>query len=191
MRDLPSDQLERVVRAAARGDDAAWRTLIGLFGERVFALLHTNCRDPDLAEEITQSVFVTVHDKLPGYQDTGRFKSWLFQIAMNRLRDEMRRRSRHARPVGGAEALEPLAGGALGYQALDPAVAVALTAALESLPDADHTLIQLRHTAGLSFREVADLLGEPIGTLLARHHRAMGKLRVALESTGIRLEDTQ
>lgn len=192
MQELPADRLEQLVRRAGRGDAVAWRDLVTLFSPRVYALMLARCRDQDLAEEITQAVFVTVAEKLAGYRDLGRFRSWIFQIAMNRLRDEVRRRGRHAKPAGGAEDLDALSGMAtLGYGDVSPEALKALPAALSVLSEAERQVVHLRHMAGMSYQAIAELHGEPLGTLLARHHRAMAKLRQALQDSGITLEELQ
>lgn len=192
MQELPAERLEQLVRRAALGDADAWRDLLAAFAPRVFALLLARCRDPELAEEITQSVFVSVAEKLSAYRDLGRFRSWIFQIAMNRLRDEIRRRGRHAKAAGGADELDEFAGAApLGYQDASPEALKALSVALGALNEAERQVVHLRHVAGMSYQEIADLHGEPLGTLLARHHRAIAKLRHTLEESGITLEDLQ
>lgn len=179
--------LADILSRAARGDAAAWRAIVDEYSRRVYGLLRSQGADPDLAEEITQSVFCTLAAKLPGYVEGGRFESWLFRIAMNRLRDDARRRRRHARPAGEAEVLEGLAGPA---PEPEPARAdaddlSALRAAVARLSPSDREIIDLRHVGGMSFKQMAEHLGEPLGTLLARHHRAIGKLRAALEGAGI------
>ena len=82
---------------ASRGDEAAWQSLVEEFAPRIFGLLRAQRIDADLAEELTQSVFATLVEKLAGYTEQGQFEAWIFRVAMNRLRDEMRRRSRHAK----------------------------------------------------------------------------------------------
>jgi RNA polymerase sigma-70 factor (ECF subfamily) len=190
MVDGPADELRGAVDRAARGDESAWRTIIERCGPRVFALLRSRCGDADLAEEIAQSVFVTVAEKLPTMADRTGFESWLFTIALNRLRDEVRRRARHARPSGDLEAL----GGASGDPVFKaPPMATTdsdsrlkdlvgdLERAMQELSAADREIIDLRHVGGLSFQQMAELLGEPIGTLLSRHHRAIARLRTFME----------
>ncbi len=86
-----------MIEQAVAGDDAAWRAIVAEYAPRVHALLVSNCHDHDLAEEITQSSFCTVAAKLQNYVEQGKFESWIFRIAMNRLRDEMRRRKRQAK----------------------------------------------------------------------------------------------
>ncbi|MCB9846670.1 MAG: sigma-70 family RNA polymerase sigma factor [Phycisphaeraceae bacterium] len=172
-----------LLEAAARGDAGAWRTLVGSYAHRVFALARSRMHDDDRAEEITQSVFVTVATKLRdgGYSERGRFESWLFRVAMNRIRDEARRERRQASPVApeslrGVEAREPEESpyGDVAFRALREA--------LSQLGEADREVIHLRHQAGMSFKEIAELLGEPLGTLLARHHRALRKLKAIMGS---------
>jgi RNA polymerase sigma-70 factor, ECF subfamily len=171
-----------LLSAASRGDESAWRELIGRYGRRVFALAKSRCQRTDLAEEVTQSVFATVAAKLGqgGYTEQGRFESWLFRVAMNRIRDEMRRLKRHAEPNDPA-AFALLAGqdvrSGINADGADPAAFRGLRAALAELPDADREIVELRHHGGMSFKQMSELLNEPLGTLLARHHRALRKLK--------------
>jgi RNA polymerase sigma-70 factor, ECF subfamily len=181
-REHSNDTPERVaslLAAAARGDDAAWREIIALYGRRVYALAQTRLRHPELAEEITQSVFATVAVKLgEAYAEQGRFESWLFRIAMNRVRDEVRRQHRQA------ELRDPSTLGHLAAKAehTEPAEVASLRRALAKLPDADREVVELRHHGGMSFKQMVELLNEPLGTLLARHHRALRKLKQFMES---------
>jgi len=185
-----SEGLDAILRLASTGDQAAWRNIVDRYGPRVFGLIRTRCGDPDLAEEITQSVFCTVAEKLGstesgGYVEQGRFESWLFRIAVNRLRDEMRRRRRQAVASGQDDPVDdfgPPSTGAdhpAGLEERDEKRhrAAALTQAMAELGDADRQVVELRHIGGLSFKQIAELLDEPIGTVLARQHRALRKLK--------------
>ncbi len=168
--------------AAGKGDERAWKGLIDLYGRRVYALAKSRCGRHDTAEEITQSVFATLATKIGSasensgaYTEMGRFESWLFRIAMNRIRDEMRRQKRQAEPTDPSRMQ-------LGGMA-DPATAESeellsrLRGALGQLSDSDREIVELRHHAGMSFKQMADMLEEPLGTLLARHHRALRKIK--------------
>jgi len=191
----PDDALAR----AAAGDGEAWRDVVAHWTPRVFALLLKQCRDRELAEELTQATFVKVVTRIERYRERGRFEAWLFRVAMNHLRDEMRRRRRQATPVdptGGDDAegaRTPRLGDAgrnvrgetaeqpspLDRMALEEDL-VRLRDAVGRLPEADQEVLLLRHTAGLSFAQIAESLGQPLGTVLARGHRALGKLRKML-----------
>ncbi len=175
-------ELSALIRAAGGGDEDAWTRLVDLYARRVFALARSRRMSPEMAEEITQSVFATVATKLTAgeYTERGRFESWLFRVAMNRVRDEVRRRKRQAAPTEpGAFALDeapestPTGG--------DREELSRLRLAMEELGEADREIVELRHHAQMSFKQIAEQLGEPMGTLLARHHRALKKLRDIME----------
>ncbi|MGD9688594.1 MAG: RNA polymerase sigma factor [Phycisphaerales bacterium] len=195
----PAADLARELQAAARGDESAWRTIVALYARRVYALAKSRLRQAELAEEVTQSVFCTVASKLGrggvregetrtgepgGYTERGRFEAWLFRIAVNRIRDESRRTRRHARPT------DPAQLGLVESTAYNSPVDVgnvrlsaeldALRQALLTLSPPDREIIELRHHAGLSFNQMSEVLSEPLGTLLARHHRALRKLKEVL-----------
>ncbi len=202
----PSPDLDRLLRDAQAGDQHAWTALVNLYARRLFALAKSRLRNEDTAEELVQSVFATLAQSLAAgtYDDRGKFEAWLFRVAMNRIRDEIRRRKRSAARFGnsagasgnaieaGPAALDHVAapGGdadqsaGLSEAEQSRASLDALRAALEHLPDRDREIIELRHHGGLSFNQIADLLSEPVGTLLARHHRALRKLRKHIEAAG-------
>lgn len=172
--------------SASKGEADAWRTLVDLYSRRVFALAKSRCRSSELAEEITQSVFVTIATKLSQseYTEKGRFESWLFRVAMNRIRDEARRVKRHATPTD-PEAVSAMADRSrMGGEVLPDEESIQqiarLREALDQLSEADREIIELRHHGQMSFQQLSDMLNEPVGTLLARHHRALRKLKELL-----------
>lgn len=178
-----SEDLAALVARACDGAEDAWRELIERYSRRVYALVRSRGGRDDIAQEVTQSVFVTMaeHFSAGRYQERGRFESWLFRVAMNRLRDEQRR-SRRA-PTTSDDALASLAAAPTAVSSADSAQIAQLRESLARLNDADREIISLRHHAGLEFRVIADLLGKPVGTVLARHHRALAKLRTMLDAS--------
>ncbi|MCZ6836195.1 MAG: RNA polymerase sigma factor [Planctomycetota bacterium] len=180
-----NETLEAILQLAANGDEEAWREIVDRYSNRVFGLIRAQCGNADLAEEITQSAFCTMAAKIGNYTESGRFEPWLFRIAVNRLRDEMRRRKRHATPVED-DKLVGMAGAAndeVKRAGSDEPEVVALREAITQLSDADQQIIHLRHFGGLSFKQIADILEQPLGTVLARQHRALKKLKDLIEST--------
>ena len=130
--------------AAANGDEISWRFIVDSYANRVFALIRSKCANEDLAEEITQSTFCTVAQKLQDYTETGKFEAWLFRIAMNRMRDEMRRRKRHAVPMEN-EMIGVLSSGISDVQE-DDEVAIEiqrLRAAIRQLSSSDQDIIHM------------------------------------------------
>lgn len=203
----PDPNLPETLRRAAAGEAQAWRDLVSAYSGRVYGLLVRQCSDRELAEELTQATFVKLVVRLGdagGYEERGRFEAWLFRMAVNELRDEMRRRKRHARPMdmspagGSTDQPSEWAGVEPGVRSLGSPTAstredrpdehasraetvARLAAAVDRLSDADREVLHLRHTAGLSFAEIAEALDQPLGTVLARAHRAVNKLRKLME----------
>lgn len=178
--------LDAVLKAAADGQPSAWRQLTQAYTGRVWALIYRQCKNAELAEEITQDTFVRIVEKLPDYAERGHFESWLFRIALNRLRDEMRRRKRQAVPIDWHETPPET----LGYNPDQPGPQIGLEKAerneqlrhaFDRLPEADRVVLGLRFNGDLSFQQIADTLEQPLGTVLARNHRALKKLKAMLE----------
>ncbi|MEM1165194.1 MAG: sigma-70 family RNA polymerase sigma factor [Planctomycetota bacterium] len=176
--DVPIDTL---LPAAAAGDEAAWRAIVARYGRRVYALVRARCGDHHLAEEVTQSVFATLANKLGQYEERGKFEPWLFRVAANRMRDELRRRTRHATPTDPQSMSSVRLVGDDAAEDTDHRELAAVRDALGRLSEADRTVVELRHLSQMSFQQIADTLGQPIGTVLARHHRALKKLRSLIE----------
>jgi RNA polymerase sigma-70 factor (ECF subfamily) len=187
--------------------DSAWKQLLGIYGKRVFGLARSRLGgDRDAAEDIVQSVFSKLAVKLRAgeYVEEGKFEAYLFRVAMNRIRDEGRRRSRSREFVTNLEAtrnsgeqVEPPVADPLSGSPADHAARRTqeqhehnlLREALAQLPEADREVIELRHHGGMSFQQLSLVLEEPIGTILARHHRALRKLRAILDGK-LSLEQT-
>jgi len=181
--------------------------LVETYSGRVFSWIVRQCGDRELAEEITQQTFVSVVSKMDQYKEQGKFESWLFRIAMNALRDEMRRRGRQARPMattGAEDEADPWSVAqdqilALGptpepdpLEGLEHAEQLErLRKAVASLPEADRQILHLRHTAGLSFAQIAESLDKPLGTVLSRARRAITKLRKILSQEDDRISGSK
>jgi RNA polymerase sigma-70 factor (ECF subfamily) len=183
MTDLADAKLRNTLRDAAGGDAEAWRQLVSAYTPRLYGLLVKQCGDRELAEEITQATFVRIVSKLEGYEEQGRFEPWLFRIAMNRLRDEMRRRKRQAKPMSGLAGPDGAAEDPMATMAADGEDApLDRMQRDEQIVQLRRAIAQLRHVGGLSFAQIAETLEQPLGTVLARGHRAIGKLRKLMEA---------
>jgi RNA polymerase sigma-70 factor, ECF subfamily len=177
----PADEHAAVLRAAATGDNRAWQTLVALYSRRVYAMALSRLGSPELAQEITQSVFVTIAQHLSSgrYTEQGRFEPWLFRITANRIRDEARRQRRHALPTDPAQLPQQQAPS----DHTTPETLDSMRAAMQQLPEHERSVLQLRYHAQLPFAHIATILGKPLGTVLAQHHRALAKLKQTMTQT--------
>ena len=179
--------LDEILVRARQGDPLALSALVDAYASRVFGLLFRLTSSREVAEDLTQETFLRLVRTIGEYEHSGKFESWLFRIAANLARD----RGRQHRRRGAAVPLDvpPGSGGPAAVErpdigSPDPSAVLAedeerdrLGRCLDSLPELDREILLLRHFSDLSFREIAALLRVPIGTALARAHRAIGRLR--------------
>jgi RNA polymerase sigma-70 factor (ECF subfamily) len=182
--------LDELFARAGRRDPDALLGLVEAYSPRVFGLLYRLTGSRDTAEELLQETFLRLVRNIDRYVHDGKFESWLFRIAANLARDHGRRSGRRGRT---ASLDDPGRNGDLrangrlvvpeadpGARLLEKEAGERLAACIASLSDIEREIILLRHYSELSFREIADLLGVPLGTALARAHRALGRLKAAL-----------
>ena len=184
-----------IIERAAAGDPSAWQAITEHYMPRLFALAQSRLHDPEAAEEIAHSVIITVAEKLTTreYAELGRFEPWLFRIAINRIRDNRRRaRIRRTFPLAPTDtprthAFEDDHNSPHFRSEKDEETRRAsrsLRDAIEQLNHKDREIIEMRHMGQMSFKLIAATLGCPVGTALARHHRAIAKLRAILTAGG-------
>ncbi|HMQ35718.1 MAG TPA: sigma-70 family RNA polymerase sigma factor [Chloroflexaceae bacterium] len=171
---------DELIALVARGEEAALGQLYDRYGALVYTIALRVTGDRQTAEEVVQDVFQSVWQSAAGYQPgRGACAAWLIGIARHRAIDATRSRRERARtreqPMGPDAPLE-IPGGP------DPAAAdldtrEAVRAALASLPQAQRQAVELAYYAGLTRGEIAERLGEPIGTVKTRLRLAMLKLR--------------
>lgn len=190
--------LERAIRGAQRGDPASMDALVEQFAPRIFGFLYRLTFSREDAEDLMQEVFVRVARTLRAYQHDGRFEPWIFRIAGNLARDRIRRQRRGPRIVrmtAAAGSDDALSEGGAVEEVESPEAQPdarlrrredvdALNAALARLPEAEREVIMLRHFSEMSFREIADATGVPLGTALARGHRGLKRLRDLMRGEG-------
>jgi RNA polymerase sigma-70 factor (ECF subfamily) len=182
--------LTELLQRACRREPVALTELIERYSPRVFGLLFRLTRSRDAAEDLLQETFLRVVRTIENYEHTGRFEPWLFRIAANLARDRARRHVRRGErtSVDAAWMDElPQATAPDADSATNPLERMErgearerLQAALDQLSAPEREIVLLRHYSELSFREIADLLGVPLGTALARAHRALKHLRTHL-----------
>ena len=185
------DPLAAVIRRAQKRDPAAFDELVDRFNGPLFGLLYRLTGSRHDAEDLLQEVFLRVVRTLEGYTHEGRFEAWLYRIAVNVVRDHVRRQKRHrtvpehsvAWQEDGPEGLAAHPSSeAPPDQPIDLAEqADRLQAALRQLPEGEREVIMLRHFSDMSFSQIAQVMGTPLGTALARAHRGLARLRGILK----------
>ncbi|MDX9954861.1 MAG: sigma-70 family RNA polymerase sigma factor [Anaerolineae bacterium] len=163
-----------LIALAQQGDRQAFGELVMRYRERVIGVVYRMCGDIQLAEDAAQEAFVRAWQQLPRYQPRAPFQSWLYRIALNRATDVLRAERETVDVVDlplVAPGLEPEA--AVERSALNEQVRRAVLA----LPEASRSVLILREYEGLSYKEIAETLDIPLGTVMSRLNYARGRLR--------------
>jgi RNA polymerase sigma-70 factor, ECF subfamily len=183
-----SDDMALVGRIA-RGDSAAFAAFYDRHASQVLGLLFKMLRRRAEAEEMLQEVFLQVWREAERYRAGGSTpRGWVFMLARSRAIDRLRsssaRRRREEATAAPAGSGVPSAVAPAGPERLEERERRRRVAdALAELPPEQRTAIEHAFFGGLSHREVADRLGEPLGTVKSRILLGMRKLRRSLEAS--------
>ena len=178
---------ELLRRSRVGGDVAAFETLVHRYEGELFSYLRRYLGSAEMAEDVFQATFLQIHLKKEQFEDGRRFRPWLYTIATNQAIDAQRRNRRHRMVsldsrAGGEDdvgTLVEMLSGAQGTadQAMEDQEAREwVRSAVDDLPDSLRGALMLVYYQGMKYREAADVLGIPVGTVKSRLHAALLKL---------------
>jgi RNA polymerase sigma-70 factor (ECF subfamily) len=172
-----------VLRKAQRGDERAFSIIVRAYQVPVFNYVLRLVGDRSLAEDLTQEIFLRVFQGLPRFSLRSKFTTWLFQVAKNRVLDELRAVERRPRAVVDLDDVPPL-------EVLDAPLERLVGVddvwrAVEALNDDLQMALLLRDIVGLSYTEIADSLEVTLATVKWRIYKAREDVQVALARDGI------
>ena len=178
-----------LVERAKQGDRAAFRELYDCYHRRAFVLAEGVVKNREDALDVVQEAFVKVHRHLDGFEGGSSFYTWLYRIVMN-LAIDHGRKSKRRRTTEFDEAREPteiedaplgrFAGGHPSRTVLRRELSEKIVAALDELPEYHRAVIVLREVDGLSYEELAEVMGVPKGTIMSRLFHARRKMQESL-----------
>ena len=172
-----TDAERELIAQAQGGDRHAFGELVRRHREGVINVVYRMCGDGNLAEDAAQEAFIRAWQHLPNYRPRAPFRNWVYRIATNVALDVLRRQ-RETVDVD----LLPLSGTAPGPEASVERQerATYVRQAVLALPPASRAALVLREYEGLSYREIAETLDIPIGTVMSRLSYARNHLRESL-----------
>jgi RNA polymerase sigma-70 factor (ECF subfamily) len=172
---------EDLMAEAAEGDERAFTELVGRYRSRVVNLVSRLLNDREASDDISQEVFVRVYLHRKNYRRGAKFSTWLFTIAANLAKNEIRRRKRRRNWTSLDELQEQLHDSSL--QLMDPRanresdvesreLSGMVGSAISTLPERYRLALVLRDIEGLAYEEIANVLRIPGGTVRSRINRA-------------------
>lgn len=172
--DDAQDSETALVRAAQRGDQAAFGALVRRHQRRVFRLVGRFYRHPEDVDDLAQETFLLAWRKLGSYRRDAPFEHWLTRLCLNLCYQQLRRH--HPREVD-LEAIRETPAPPQG----DPTAAIDAARLLARLQPKDRFLLLLLDGEGWSTEEIAERLGWSRSNVKVRAHRARKALRRMVE----------
>lgn len=174
---------EELVARSIRGDADSFNQLILRWERPIYALAYRTIGREEDARDVCQETFLRAFRALPAFRGQAKFSSWLYRIALNLCRDWMRRERRApiAQPPEDIDLME-LAATVEPSESIEALVirrdlSRIVERAMASLPEEQRTAIVLKEYHGLTFQEIADLVGCPLSTVKTRLYQGLTVLR--------------
>jgi len=178
-----------LVLRVQRGETSAYRFLVERYQRRLFAVLYGMLHNREDAREVAQDSFVKAYNHLDRFRFDSSFYTWLYRIAVNLAIDLKRRHSSrpHAEYDDARQHDEPGALDSRDHTAFSPGHRLErkrllehIEAAIAELPDEQRQAIVLREIDGLSYKEIAEVMECPEGTVMSRLFYGRKKLQELL-----------
>jgi RNA polymerase sigma-70 factor (ECF subfamily) len=180
----PSDTDLQLVERTVAGDQRAYELLVLKYQRRIERLIARMVRDTDLVQDIAQETFLRAYRALHQFRGEAQFYTWLYRIAVNTAKKALLDMKRN--PVVTESALqtsddedetsrpgnEPINEETPETVLAAQEIAAAVNAAMDALPEDLRQAVTLREIEGLSYEEIATVMGCPIGTVRSRIFRA-------------------
>jgi RNA polymerase sigma-70 factor (ECF subfamily) len=175
---IKNDKLAQVIFGCKNGDADSFSQVVDMYASRCYGYFYRLTGNKDTSDELLSILFAKLVEKIGSYKG-GSFESWLFKIASNVFHDHLRGKQRYKKLLGArkshieSKTTEP--------KKSDIDRADKLQIQLSRLDAETRELIMLRFYSQLSFKEIAKMRSEPIGTALSKLHRGLKKLRELME----------
>jgi RNA polymerase sigma-70 factor (ECF subfamily) len=173
-----SQELTQIIDACRKASPAGFSRLVELYASRLYGYFYRLTGNAEISNDLLSEVFVKLVQKIGAYAG-GSFDLWLFKIAANVFYDHLRHLQRHKKFLEYHK--QQLEDGPEEPKDSDDYAIEVLQMQLGQIDERTRELILLRYYSGLSFREIASMRGEPIGTILSKVHRGLAKLRELME----------
>jgi len=172
------DNLARIVDGCQRGDAQCFSQVVDIYSSRCYGYFYRLTGNSDISDELLSELFVKLVEKIGSYKG-GSFEGWLFKIASNIFHDYLRSKQRQKNLL---ETRKKQIKSDVGTEKRSESEQFdKLQRQLGRMDKDTKELIMLRFYGQLSFKEIAQMRSEPIGTTLAKMHRGLKKLRVLME----------
>ena len=180
-----------LVASAARGLEGSFEELVNRYQRSISAFVYRMVGDYDAALDLTQEIFIKVYASLARYRPEFKFSTWIYKIAHNAAIDHLRRTTSRERSLSAGTETDsyelPIESEGLTpeQQSEREERRGEIENVVRSLPTAYRELIVLRHSQDLTYEEIVEVTGLPLGTVKNRLFRAREMMRQQFINRGI------
>ncbi|HYJ86122.1 MAG TPA: sigma-70 family RNA polymerase sigma factor [Pyrinomonadaceae bacterium] len=180
-----------LVATATTGVEGSFEELVRRYQRPISAYVYRMVGDYEAALDLTQEIFIKVYGSLARYRSEFKFSTWIYKIAHNSAVDHLRRNAGRERSlssgVEGDQYELPIESGSLSpeQESERRERRLEIEAVVRSLPNAYRELIVLRHSQDLTYEEIVEVTGLPLGTVKNRLFRAREMMRQQFIGRGI------
>jgi RNA polymerase sigma-70 factor (ECF subfamily) len=172
-----SDDLARIISGCKSGDAESFAEVVDIYASRLYGYFYRLTGDRETSDDLLSELFVKLVEKIGSFRG-GSFEGWLFKIASNIFYDYLRGRQRQEKSF---EVLKQFESEVTEAKESDSERIDKLQMQLGRLDTDTREVIMLRFYSEASFKEIAAMRSEPIGTTLSKLHRGLKKLREMME----------
>jgi RNA polymerase sigma-70 factor (ECF subfamily) len=176
----PVAPLDALIERCLSGDQVAWEDIVRLHRRKVFNIAYKFVGKHDLAEDLTQDVFLKLYRSLDTFDRRANFQTWLISVSRNLCIDHYRSVRKERETINrdvDASTLTPVSRDRSAYSQIELRDRVQLLrAALDMLPPTLRTAVLMRDIQELTYQEIADKLHVPEGTVKSRINRGRTEL---------------
>ncbi len=182
----------KVLTRAKEGDKKAFEEIFQLYHRRIYNAVYGMLSDADDAQDVTQDVFMRLHDALPTLRADEAFSTYLYRIALNLCRDRARRKKRvrfqsidtpRMDDEGGSETMEFPDAGKLPEETMtNDELQTRVRQAVSTLSEDHKSVIVMHHFQGMEVNDIAAILNVPTGTVKSRLARGRDQLHRKLRT---------
>ena len=191
-REQEREEDRALIETVLKGDATAYRGLVERYEQRIYNVVYGMVRNQEDARDLAQDTFIKAYNNLHRFRLESSFYTWLYRIAMNVCIDFHRRRKLRRTEEfdegiaarGSDGTIDPM------HRKLDPGkdlerkqLREKIMAAMDELPEDQKQIIVLREIDGMSYKEIAEVLDIPEGTVMSRLFYARKKLQAALKDS--------
>lgn len=181
---IPHEQKsdDALIMLFQNGDQSVFRHLVQRYQEKVRSIIFSVFNDADMVDDVAQEVFIKVYHALPKFRFESSFYTWVYRIAVNKCRDELRKKKvKRFFTFQSFEATTNLKIENMATTTFDDEnMSGVITDMLKQLPDKFRLPIVLKDIDGLSYEEIADVLECEVGTVKSRLSRGRAMLKEKL-----------